>query len=249
MLDLEQVSGYNPIHLRAFSDYIDVMNGNVQDYHFTDLHWPALSNTQLLSMLNVRYVVVTAEVPFETPIASYGTEVYRDDLVIVYENPYAFPRAWIVHEVRPATDSGDLQAFTGRGVDGLRTAFVEGPLPSVTVPRGGGPGDEVVVTETAPERMELTARSSAPGLLVISQAYAEGWNAYVDGEQVEVLRTNHALQGVPLPAGEHEVVLRYEPRAVTVGLWGTGLASVAILGVWSWALRDWRRGGRRAIRG
>ena len=248
VLGLEQVSGYNPIHLRAYSEYIDVLNGNVQDYHFTDLHWPALGNTQLLSMLNVRYVVVTAEVPFETPIASYGTEVYRDDLVIVYENPYAFPRAWIVHEVRPATDGGDLQAFTGRGVDGRTTAFVESPMPEVALPRGAGPGDEVVVTETAPERLELTARSSAPGLLVVSQAYAEGWNAYVDDEQVEVLQTNHALQGVPLPAGEHEVMLRYEPRSVTIGLWGTGLASVAMLGIWGWALVDWRRGERQTFR-
>ncbi len=243
VLGLEQISGYNPIHLRAYSEYMDVLNGSVQDYHFTDLHWPALGTTQLLSMLNVRYVVVTTEVPFETPIASYGTEVYRDDRVIVYENPYAFPRAWIVHEVRPATDDGDLQSFTGRGVDGRTTAFVQGPMPRVALPRGGGPGDEVVVTESAPERLELSARSSAPGLLVVSQAYAEGWNAYVDGERVDVPRTNHALQGVPLPAGEHEVVLKYEPRELRIGLWSTGLASVAMLGIWGWALWDWRKRG------
>ena len=249
VLGLEQISGYNPIHLRAYSEYIDTLNGKVQDYHFTDLHWPALGNTQLLSMLNVRYVVVTTEVPFETPIAAFGTEVYRDDLTIVYENPYAFPRAWIVHEVRPATDGRELDAFTGRGVDGRTTAFVEGPMPVVAQPRGSGPGDEVVVTETAPERLELNARASAPGLLVVSQAYAEGWNAYVDGERTEVLRTNHALQGVPLAAGEHEVELKYEPRAVTVGLWSTGLASVGILGIWGWALWDWRkRGGTQRFR-
>jgi uncharacterized membrane protein YfhO len=54
--------------------------------------------------------------------------------------------------------------------------------------------------------------------LVLSEIYASGWQATVDGQAVKILPTNHALRGVPLPAGEHTVELRYEPISLRVGL-------------------------------
>ena len=81
----------------------------------------------------------------------------------------------------------------------------------------------------------------------MSEPYAKGWNAYVDGEEVGVLRTNHALRGVPLTAGDHTVVLKYEPRSLAVGLGVTGGAILALAGVWIWALVDGLRGARRVI--
>ncbi len=76
---------------------------------------------------------------------------------------------------------------------------------------------------------------------MISAAYSDGWNAYVDGEQVDILRTNHALQGIPVAAGTHTIELKYEPRSIEIGLWTTGVSTIGILGVWSWALVDVRR--------
>ena len=247
-LGLEQISGYNPLRLKHYSEYFEAMNEAPQDYHWLEVFPAALKGLQLFDMLNVRYVVVSLNSPVIPPAAYYWEEVYRDRFVAVYENPTVFDRAWIVHDVRPAMGGQELALLNSRQVDGRVTAFVDGPLPDVAPPAGSGPGDKVVVTETAPERIEFRAEASAPGLLVLSEVYAEGWNAYVDGERVEVLRTNHALRGVPLPAGEHEVVVKYEPRSLRIGLWSTGLASVAMLGIWAWALVDWRRrGGTRVL--
>ena len=242
-LQLEQVSGYNPIHLSVYVEYFVAMQGGPQNYHFTDIFARDLEDVPLFNMLNVRYVVVPLSL-YRTPgIAYYGKEVFRDLHVIVYENPNALPRAWIVHDVRPAMDGQELTLLNTRQVDGRTTAFVEGPVPEAAVPSGGGPGDEVTITSYEPERIEVSAKSRSAGLLVLSEVYANGWTATVDGDPVGVFRTNHALRGVPLAAGEHEVVLRYEPRPLRIGLWSTGLASVAILGVWGWALRDWRKRG------
>jgi len=247
-LGLEQISGYNPLRLKHYSEYFEAMNEAPQDYHWLEVFPAALKGLQLFDMLNVRYVVVSLNSPVIPPAAYYWEEVYRDRFVAVYENPTVFDRAWIVHDVRPAMGGQELALLNSRQVDGRVTAFVDGPIPEVAPPTGSGPGDKVVVTKTAPERIELRAEASAPGLLVLSEVYAEGWNAYVDGERVEVLRTNHALRGVPLPAGEHAVVVKYEPRSLRIGLWSTGLASVAMLGIWAWALVDWRRrGGTRVL--
>jgi O-antigen/teichoic acid export membrane protein len=64
----------------------------------------------------------------------------------------------------------------------------------------------------------------------------------VDGEEVEILRTNHALRGIPVTSGTHTVVLRYESPYVTLGMWTTGFGTVVSIGVWIWAWLDRRRG-------
>ena len=33
-LGLEQISGYNPLHLQSYSEYVEAMNGARQDYHW-----------------------------------------------------------------------------------------------------------------------------------------------------------------------------------------------------------------------
>ena len=86
------------------------------------------------------------------------------------------------------------------------------------------PDERVVVTRQRPETITIHATAVADGLLVVSEPYAWGWNASVDGNEVAVLRTNHALRGVPLAAGDHTVVLSYEPRSLAVGLRVTGAA-------------------------
>jgi hypothetical protein len=129
--------------------------------------------------------------------------------------------------------------------DGHTTAYVNmedgAPLPSVSVPADGGRSDKATLVRYAPESMTIATSSTADGFLVVSDPYASGWNAYIDGEKTDVIRTNHALRGIVLPAGEHTVELKYEPQSLQVGLIVTGSTAVAMIGVWAWALVDWRR--------
>lgn len=93
-------------------------------------------------------------------------------------------------------------------IDARQVAFVDGPLPQVEKPMGSGPGDEVLVTKYEPERIEIEAKSRSVGLLVVSETYANGWNAYVDGARVDVLRTNHAPPSTP----RYRVSISSRPR-------------------------------------
>jgi hypothetical protein len=125
--------------------------------------------------------------------------------------------------------------------DGREVAYVDGPRPPVDRPADGGSGDAVTFLQREPESIVISASTSAAGLLVVSEPYASGWTATVDGEKVDIIRTNHALRGIPVPAGDHLVVMQYEPEALRIGLWTTGFTSVAMLAVWAWALIDRRR--------
>lgn len=79
----------------------------------------------------------------------------------------------------------------------------------------------------------------------MSDADYPGWEARVDGRPAPLLRADYAFRGVALPAGRHEVELRYRPRALWAALAASGLAALAILLL---ALVPWWRGRARAPR-
>jgi hypothetical protein len=193
-------------------------------------------------MLNVRYILVRYDATLPIGFRDSHPLVYADNDVMVFENPAVFPRAWIVHDVRSAEANPKfLEDLDNGSIDGSQVAFINGDLPAVSTSPEGAASDSALVVAKAPESLAIQTSSSADGLLVVSEIYADGWNAYVDGKQVDILRTNHALRGVPLIAGEHKVTLKYEPRAITLGLTISGTTGGMIIVAWSWALIDSRR--------
>ena len=54
-------------------------------------------------------------------------------------------------------------------------------------------------------------------------------HAYLDGEPLSILRANHAVRGVVVPAGSHSVRFRYEPASFALGLKLAGLSAVILL--------------------
>jgi hypothetical protein len=61
-------------------------------------------------------------------------------------------------------------------------------------------------------RVQLTTPS--PCLAVIAESYYPFWHAEIDGQPTEVLRVSCGLMGLQLPAGNHTIILRYEPPRV-----------------------------------
>jgi len=249
-LGLEQMQGHNPVHLRWYVEYIDAMNGAPQEYHSVDPFPAAIAGSRLFDMLNVRYIVVSRTIP-ETradvrAIAEGRTVAYQDARATVYENPDTFERGWIVHQVRPNNDGECLPLFAANRLDGRQTACVDGAVPGVApVTPGQASRESVTVTAHQDDALRAIAMLEAPGLVVFSEVYARGWNAYLDGARVDVVRTNHALRGVSVPAGKHVIELRFEPVELRVGLWLSGITGSAMLLTWIAAGRGWGTGRKR----
>jgi uncharacterized membrane protein YfhO len=64
----------------------------------------------------------------------------------------------------------------------------------------------------------MTVTSAAAGVLVTSEPYDPGWNAYINGERVTMLRANYLFRAIAVPAGEHTIEFRYEPVETRVGM-------------------------------
>ncbi len=66
--------------------------------------------------------------------------------------------------------------------------------------------------------VEGTINTNTNGILQISTSYSDGWRAYVDGEEVEVLKVNKAFIGINLEVGKHDVRFEYETPYLKLGL-------------------------------
>ncbi|MDQ3467686.1 MAG: YfhO family protein [Chloroflexota bacterium] len=244
-LDLYEIQGYNPIELARYAEFMTAVNGAPQNYHTAYL-FPTGVRSPLLDLLNVRYVLVDATLPPDredvVALTTGRREVFRTSDVVIYEREVALPHAWIVHDIRSVERGEALPLLTSGAIDPYRTAVIEGASPQAAPPTAPGEAS-ARVTHYAPDTLTIEANASAPGLLVVSEIYERGWRATVDGEPVDIVPTNHALRGVPLPAGEHTVELRYAPRSLRLGLAISATTAAAMLVIVAFAGWTWLRRG------
>jgi hypothetical protein len=167
-----------------------------------------------------RWVLVSKAQPM--PARPSLVERARDDRVVVFENTAALPRARLVHDV--VTTSSEREALAALSPD--RTV-VEGDVAVEPAT-----GDEVAIVRAAPERVEITTRSTGAGLLVLADAYYPGWRATVDGAPASIYPADVAFRGVPVPAGEHRVVFTYRSTPLRAGAILSLLGLIAIVSIW-----------------
>lgn len=106
-------------------------------------------------------------------------------------------------------------------------AVVDTAAEGVSAASAPAQGSDVALADRGTGFVSARTQSGAPGWLVFSEVYDPGWRAWVDGAAAPVLRADVALVAVAVPAGEHEVLLRYTApwvwRGIAVGLLGLGL--------------------------
>lgn len=108
-----------------------------------------------------------------------------------------------------------------------RRALVEAPL-EVTLDAPGVAGRVTRSDVTGDGEIDLVADRDA--LLVVSYAWLDGWEATVDGDAVPVVRTDGLVLGIPVPAGEHTVRLRFVPPGLRAGAAISLLSLLALVG-------------------
>ncbi|MBP5378022.1 MAG: YfhO family protein, partial [Ruminococcus sp.] len=56
------------------------------------------------------------------------------------------------------------------------------------------------------------------GVMFLSVPYEKGWSVYIDGEKAETFKLLQAMLGVRVPAGRHDIELRYTPEGFPLGV-------------------------------
>ncbi|HKF77848.1 MAG TPA: YfhO family protein [Candidatus Dormibacteraeota bacterium] len=184
--------------------------------------WLVRPRLDWLAAAGVRYLLTLNghELPGTTP-------VFRADGVTVAAVAGARPFAWAAPSWRSAGSAGAARSQLVADVSG--PPVVEG-VAAQTSAAAAVPAD-VTVLSNQPGSIELRVSSPGRQVVVVEQSWAPGWSAIVDGRAEPVHPANVTFQGFDVPAGSHDVSLRYEPATVTGGLWvsGAGLGVVVLL--------------------
>ena len=103
------------------------------------------------------------------------------------------------------------------------------------------PAPHVVSSSISDNSVRAEVTGGAYSLLVVSQNFADGWTAEVDGGPAAIVPVDGALMGVFVPPGQHTVTLDYLPRTFLAGGAVTGVALVAA--ALTVVMPAWRRRG------
>ena len=69
------------------------------------------------------------------------------------------------------------------------------------------------MVEYKPDMVKYKSKTTSEQLAVLSEIYyPDGWQAYLDGNKVSHFRADWTLRAMRVPAGEHEIVFKFEPH-------------------------------------
>jgi uncharacterized membrane protein YfhO len=172
-------------------------------------------------MLNTKYVTYNGQVPgFEVAHQAGGS--------VALELTNVLPKAYFVESVTITNDPREAMEFI-KSVDfnPAAEAIVLGDvIPTTSVDSAA----TVRITEYNAHKITLETSRSNAGFLVLGEIYYnDGWTATLDGQELEIHRTNYLLRGVEVPAGEHTIESVYAPEWVGTVQFISTAANVTVL--------------------
>lgn len=214
------IGGYHGAKLQRYQDMIEHyiqpeiagLSKVMQENMTLESIQEQLGRSQVLNMLNTRYIIFNPQSP---PIPN------RD----------AFGNAWAVNNISWAENpNNEIDALAGH--DLRTTAVVNKEFePLLAGLPTAGPGEaRIELRNYQPNKLVYDIRLSQEQLVVFSEIwYTKGWKAFVNGQEQALIRANYTLRALRLPAGESQVEMRFEPKVWVVGEKVSLLASALLL--------------------
>jgi hypothetical protein len=176
----------------------------------------------VLDMLNVRYVIFRGTPPPDANPSFVDTDYW------VWVNDRAMPRAFVPRRVQViAGEQARLQAMNRPDFDPWEIAYLEQPIELSQDSAGAA---EIVNDEH--QRVTIRAQMQTKGLVVLADRWDSGWRAYVNHQEVPILRVNHAIRGVLVGPGTSTIRFAYLPSKFFIGFAITAAGGICLL---SWA--------------
>jgi hypothetical protein len=224
LFELPDTLGYSPVQIPGYWSYIHGINKLPVFYNASVVQVPTLSE---MRTLGARYLITRNET---LPATLDGPTVAREGAYRLVEIAGSEPRATLVPTWRVApSSSASLDAAIEPGFDPASAAVLEAD-PGLTPPEHGAAG-HAVYHEPEPEDVRIDVDAPNPSILVVRNAWDEGWSATLDGRSVPLLRVDGFVQGVAVPEGRHAIRLVYREPAIGRGIALSAMVWAALLAV------------------
>ena len=179
------VGGYHPAKLGLYNDIIT--------------NQLAKGNMQVFDMLNTKYFIV------QNP---------QTGKPVAQLNPGAFGNAWLVKGIKYVNNANEEMAALD-STNLKDTAVVDKKYQS-QIKQQPVPDSSAFIKlkQNLNDKIDYTFHSTTPQFAVLSEVYYPlGWNAFIDGQKTDYVKTDYVLRGMYVPAGDHEIEFRFEPKS------------------------------------
>jgi hypothetical protein len=143
------------------------------------------------------------------------------------------PRYALIAGWEACSDADALQRLAAPAVSPFRVALLA-PGSATNVPPLAGEGiiGKVESLSYHSGYFNLKTISEQAAILRVSEKYDKDWVALLDGKPVPLLRVDYIFQGVYVPAGVHEVTVKYSPDKWPLKVQVIGMLICLGAGVW-----------------
>ena len=228
--DVQILKDPNHANFRVFNSSVDAFNDASTSYHLNSVggYHPAKlglyndiianqlakGNMQVFDMLNTKYFIV------QNP---------QTGKPYAQLNPGAFGNAWLVKGIKYVDNANEeMQALDS--TDLRDTAVIEKKFqPQIKQSPVPDSSASITMTQNLNDKIEYSFHSTTPQFAVLSEIYYPlGWNAFIDGNKADYVKVNYVLRGMPVPAGDHKIEFRFEPKSFTTGKSITIIANILV---------------------
>lgn len=256
------VGGYSPAKLQRYQDLIDrhivkelqSVAANTHNAKTIQEFQSGIKNIQVLSALNTKYFILGADMPPVENLEAFGPAWFVDSFV-----PAGTPDEEIAlidsvdlrHTAVIGADFADARAgfansTVGGSADRLSDDSVDG---SDGLSASAPATDFIQMTSYAPNELRYHYSAASARTAIFSEVYyPDGWTATVDGAPLDLFRANWIFRAANLPAGEHDIVMRYEPKIYTVSEKASRASSLALFVLLALSLAGIFLSGKEVIR-
>jgi len=220
----KSIGGYHAAKLRRYQEMIEEHISPEMSNLFKavseaggDMAKVDASAFPVLNMLNTRYFIFPLQGGKTMPL----------------QNPYTLGNAWFVDEVQYVNNANEeIDAL--HKVAPAKVAVVDKKFAEL-VKQTAAPDSLSSVTLVAyePNDLKYEVDSEKGGVVVFSEIYYPGWQAYIDGVEAPHGRADYILRAMNVPAGKHTVEFKFDPKSLhtteTIAFIALGLLAVAVL--------------------
>jgi len=186
----KSLGGYHGAKLRRYQELID--------------HHLAKGNMNVYNMLNTKYFIVPDE---------------KGGQPQMQINMQAMGNAWFVnnaHMVNNADEEIDALTNFVPAETAIYDKRFENQVKGHIISKDTL--TTIALTDYKPNHLTYKSETSREQLAVFSEIYYDkGWNAYIDGKLVPYFRANYVLRAMIVPAGNHTIEYKFEPKIYKTG--------------------------------
>lgn len=219
------LGGYHGAKMRRYQDLYDSCMGKetnefIRDAQSGQLHFDQYG---VLNMLNTKYIM------------------FGPDKNNIISNPAANGNAWFVKNMVIVNSPAEELAKVCE-IDTRTTAVIDHSKFKIKNPQWDSLGS-VRLLENKPPYLKYESSTTVDALAVFSEIfYPKGWNATIDGKEVPILRANYVLRALEVPAGDHVIEFKFQPKPYVIGnkvtMASSWLLFLLVVGGMGWSLKQ-----------